>query len=329
MDPEHPKHPEFARVAAKIASDRHGLRLQDALPGLFPALLPSRKSCKKAIERGQVTLNGIPTNTARKVQTGDEVVFQPDDTPPRPLISGVPSQLKWHRPPAADHLFVWKPAGMATSGTGRLHLAAWLAHLAHAGTPDQVAALRAFQPDAMRWPQPVHRLDRATSGWVCIALSLKTAHSIGTAFAEQRVQKTYLALVAGTLTGAGECAHPLEGKSAHTTWRALASGPLPVHGTATLLSVMPTTGRTHQIRKHCAQMGHPIAGEDRYPPLPENGPTPPRYSGHGLFLSAIEIAVPSGDHGKASQASAAAPKKFQRIAWVRAALEKGQATEAS
>ena len=143
MDLELPKHPEFARVAAKIASDRHGQRIQDALHGLFPTLLPSRKSCKKAIERGRIAINGVPSTTARRVQTGDEVVYLPDNAPPRPPGPGAPQHLKWHRPDGADHLFVWKPAGLATSGSGRLNLAAVLAHLAHAGTPDH-AALRAY-----------------------------------------------------------------------------------------------------------------------------------------------------------------------------------------
>ena len=329
MDPERPKHPEFARVAAKIASDRHGLRIQDALPGLFPTLLPSRKSCKKAIERGRIELNGMPATTARKVQTGDEVVYLPDATLPRPPGAGSPSTLKWSRPPGADHLFVWKPAGMATSGNGRMHLAALLAHFAHAGTPDQMDTLRALEPDAMRWPQPVHRLDRGTSGWVCVALSLKAAHSISTAFAARNVRKSYLALVSGTLIGTGECKQPLEGKPALTAWRAMATGPLPVHGTATLREVTPTTGRTHQIRKHCAHMGHPIVGDDLYPSL-ETGEQPAlRYSGHGLFLSAVSLEIPQGDHGISSHASAKAPKKFQRIAWIRKALEQRQATEAS
>ena len=329
MDPERPKDMEFARVVAKILPERHGMRIQDALPGLFPNLLPSRKSCKKAIERGRVILNGVQATTARKVQTGDEVVYLPDDTPPRTPGAGAPSNLKWLRPPKADHLFVWKPAGMATSSHGRSHLAALLAHLAHAGTPQQMATLRAHRPDAMRWPQPVHRLDRSTSGWVCIALNLNTARSISAAFATRQVRKTYLALVAGTLEGSGTCEDPIGGKAALSHWRAIATGPLPVHHTATLLEVAPSTGRTHQIRIHCAHLGHPIVGDDRYPAMEADGQVPPRYSGHGLFLSAVQLEIPKGDHGEASLASAAAPKKFQRIAWIRTALEARQATDAS
>ncbi|MDB4676076.1 RluA family pseudouridine synthase [Flavobacteriales bacterium] len=329
MDLEQPKHPEFATVTAKIGPERHGMRLQDALPGLFPSFLPSRKSCKKAIERGRIALNGVPSATARVVQTGDEIAYLPDASVPPPPGARAPAILKWHRPPGADHLFVWKPAGMATSGHGRFHLAGLLAHWAHAGTPDQKSTLQALRPDAMRWPHPVHRLDRATTGWVCIALTLKNAQGISAAFAEHSVKKTYLALVAGTMTGQGESRHPLNGKPAHTAWRALASGPLPVHGTATLLEVKPTTGRTHQIRKHCTLLGHPIVGEDRYPLVGADETAPPRYSGQGLFLSAVKLEVPSGTHGAPSEASAGAPKKFKRISWVKATLDEGQATEAS
>ena len=184
-------------------------------------------------------------------------------------------------------------------------------------------------PMHLRWPQPVHRLDRVTSGWVCVALNLRTASSIGAAFAAQRIRKSYLALVAGDLDGQGECRLPLEGQTAHTSWNAIASGPLPVHGTATLLRVLPTTGRTHQIRRHCALLGHPIVGEDRYPERVDTGEEPLRYKGNGLFLSAVELHIPAGEHGASSRISADAPKKFRRIAWVKNALSQDQATDAS
>ena len=204
MDLNAPDAPQFASATARVDAKKAGLRIQEALPGMFPEVLPSRKSCRKALDRGDILLNGVVADTARRVQIGDTVTLNVALQPPTPPGKGIPTQFQWHRPPDADYLFVWKPAGLSTSGVGNRHLAGTLAHLAHAGTPAQRTDLRPHQPDALRWPQPVHRLDRVTAGWVCIALTLSTAQSLGQAFAERTVHKKYLALVAGNPENAGQ-----------------------------------------------------------------------------------------------------------------------------
>ena len=99
----------------------------------------------------------------------------------------------------------------------------------------------------------------------------------------------------GGVLEAGDCSVSLDGKSAATQWSPVCSGPLPVHGTATLLNVQPKTGRTHQIRRHLAHMEHPIVGEHLYPKQHEDAvETMERYTGHGLFLSAVGMHIPEG-----------------------------------
>jgi len=314
---------EFARVERTVDASRQGFRLQEALVGMFPVLLPSRKSCKKAIEKGRILLQGKPAGTARFVQGGDVVTFLPQALQKAPHPGpGAPAQIHMVRPKNADYLLAWKPAGLATSGAGRLHLANVLAHLSLEGSPEQRAQLRPHVNDALEFPSPVHRLDRITAGWVCIALNLNAAQSLGHAFAEQRIKKRYLALVDGHVLEAGRCHVALNGKSASTDWSPVCSGPLPVHGTATLLDVQPKTGRTHQIRRHLAHMGHPIVGEHLYPQQHEESLEPlERYSGHGLFLSAVEMFIPEGNHGPAMKVSSPPPRKFSRIPWVGRGVE--------
>lgn len=314
---------EFARVERTVDASRQGIRLQEALVGMFPVLLPSRKSCKKAIEKGRILLHGKPADTARIVQGGDVVTFLPQTFQKAPHPGpGAPAQLRMIRPENADYLLAWKPAGLATSGAGRLHLANVLAHLSSEGSPEQRAQLRPIVNDALEFPAPVHRLDRVTAGWVCIALNLNAAQSLGQAFAEQRIQKRYLALVAGRVLEAGDCSVSLDGKSAATKWSPVCSGPLPVHGTATLLDVQPKTGRTHQIRRHLAHVEHPIVGEHLYPKEHEEAVEPlERYTGHGLFLSAVGMHIPEGDHGPAITVSSPPPRKFSRITWVSRGVE--------
>lgn len=327
MDLKATKHPDFACREATIEPDRAGLRMQDALVGLFPQWLPSRKSCRKALDRGMVELNGVQATTARRVTTGDHILLKlpsPATLDPGP---GAPTNLKTMRGDGADFLFVWKPAGLATSGSGRLNLANIMRFMA---SGDDEGVRRTWAPhrsDALNGPQPVHRLDRNTAGWVCVALNLKAAESLGKAFAERTVTKRYIALVAGT-PDTGDSRLPVDGKEAVTRWFPVAHGALPVHGTATLLDVIIETGRTHQIRRHLAAAGHPIVGEDQYPPPGMDIADTPRYTGHGLFLCALELAIPAGLHGPGMRATGTPPRKFTRIRWVADALRR-QDTEAS
>lgn len=127
-----------------------------------------------------------------------------------------------------------------------------------------------------RW-QLVHRLDRDTTGVLLLARP-KAQESLMKLFADRAVEKKYLALVDGipreeegirdtylvkksafegqTIWGSGGKA---EGLHAMTRWKVLARGK-----NASLLECMPITGRTHQIRVHLAEMGHPILVDRQY-----------------------------------------------------------------
>jgi 23S rRNA-/tRNA-specific pseudouridylate synthase len=318
---------EFATATARIDAKREGMRMQEALVGLFPHWLPSRKSCRKAIDRGEVLCDGHIATTALWVSTGQEVQLVLRKAIPIDPGPGAPRSLKMVRTPDADYVLVWKPAGLATTGSGRLTLARVLAFKADHGLEEEQTMLRPAKRDALPHPHPVHRLDRATSGWVCVALSLNASASLGQSFTERTVEKRYLALVAGTLES-GSSATPIEGQSAKTQWTTLAHGPIPVHGTASLLDIRIETGRTHQIRRHLSERNHPIVGEDLYSAPGMDVQSAPRYSGSGLLLCAYALTIPEGSHGPATRAHGTVPRKFKRFRWVESALA-NQETEAS
>ncbi len=130
---------------------------------------------------------------------------------------------------------------------------------------------------------PVHRLDRATSGILLLALDPETAGLLGKAFQCHVVEKRYLAVVRGWPPAEGSVDRPLrkvrmsrkkvtpaEPQPARTRYRCCDTAELPVtiSGYPTtrlaLVEALPETGRTHQIRRHLKRIDHPIVGDTQY-----------------------------------------------------------------
>ena len=131
-----------------------------------------------------------------------------------------------------------------------------------------------------RWPLPVHRLDRDTSGVLVIARTRGAAQKLTAAFRERDTKKTYWALVKGV---------PRKREDKISTWLVKEQTPdgdrmrIAKHGedgadhavsyyrvveqagqTLSWLEMEPYTGRTHQLRVHAAHIGHPIVGDPKY-----------------------------------------------------------------
>jgi tRNA pseudouridine32 synthase/23S rRNA pseudouridine746 synthase len=136
--------------------------------------------------------------------------------------------------------------------------------------------VQASYPDAL----VVHRLDMATSGLMLFARGPVAQRALSLAFAERRITKRYVAVVAGHLAtsapewgvidlpiGADWHQRPLRkidhlhGKASVTRWRVIAAGP---DRRATRLELEPETGRSHQLRVHLLALGHPILGDALY-----------------------------------------------------------------
>lgn len=264
MNPDEP-------VIHVVPEDPPRLRLDAYALAVFP-WLASRSQAKKAAKQGRLEHNEAKADTARFVRAGDTLTLFPAG-PPRFQVYPLDLEL----PYVDEHVaVVVKPAGLHTSGN--LHRT-----LAHALPPHLPPP---ELPDALPAPWPVHRLDARTSGLVVVARTASARKALGQAFADRAVSKTYRTVVVGHVEGAGTCTEPLDGLRAVTHYRPLrASRSLHV-GWITELEVDLETGRTHQIRRHLAGLGHPVVGDDRYDPNPLRG--------HGLFLRAtrLELAHP-------------------------------------
>ena len=148
-----------------------------------------------------------------------------------------------------------------------------------------------------RAPALAHRLDRDTSGCLVLGRHRKALAELGRLFKGGRVGKTYWAVVEGGPDG-GRRPHRPAARPARRHARlvdeARSAGPAGgydvegdgAHAThLTWLALEPLTGRTHQLRVHCAAMGWPIVGDSIYGNAPRAG-------GPVLHLHAREIVVP-------------------------------------
>jgi 23S rRNA (uracil1939-C5)-methyltransferase len=143
---------------------------------------------------------------------------------------------------------------------------------------------------------PVHRLDVGTSGLVMFARRPDRAAKWAAVLSAASTRKTYIALVRGVTPGKGATSQDLHegGKAlrARTRYRrlAIASG-------QSLLRVVPDQGRTHQIRKHLAAIGHPVVGDDRYGHAPTNRYFTEKYSLDRAFLHCARLELDHPDTG--------------------------------
>jgi 23S rRNA pseudouridine1911/1915/1917 synthase len=149
-------------------------------------------------------------------------------------------------------------------------------------------------------PGIVHRLDKDTSGLLILART-PYAHKVFTGlFADRKIHKTYLALVVGTPPRKGDITiqidrHPTlrtrmaavthSGRPAHTFYTTLEQYPA-----SALLKLNPTTGRTHQIRVHCAHIGHALVGDSVY------GTRSPHIARHALHAHRLVFTFDGIDH---------------------------------
>lgn len=201
----------------------------------------SGKKVKEQLDRGRVTLNGKTERFAKvRLHTGDRVE-----------LSEVESLQKLSFNKGAilfenAHLVIYnKPAGLVCDSNAT------------------------FFPKPLRL---VHRLDQFTTGVLLLAKSDEAEAKLLELFRGREVKKTYLALVDGIVQrDEGVITSHLEkgwqnrwqsapkGLFAETAWKVVKR-----FDDCTLLELHPTTGRTHQIRVHCAEMGHPLIGDALY-----------------------------------------------------------------
>ena len=284
-------------------------RLDKYLVGLLQEF--SRSRIQGLIENGCVDVNGQPAKKAgQTLESGFEVIVRiPPPAPTSLVAEEIPLDVIFEND---DLIVVNKPAGMV------VHPAA--------GHPSGtlVNAVLGYEPDiegigGEERPGVVHRLDKETSGLILMAKNERAHRWLQDQFRLRKVEKTYLALVDGkppTPAGRVEAyigrdpkqrkkmaiVSPSKGREAISEYKTLES-----FNKHTLLEFHPLTGRTHQIRLHCAFLGCPIVGDPIY------GRREPTLEIHRHFLHAAKLKITLPNEKQPSVFEAELPEELVRV----------------
>jgi 23S rRNA pseudouridine1911/1915/1917 synthase len=254
--------------AATITTGIDGERLDRALQRGLPDL--SRSRLKQLILSGQVANDGnVIRDPSRKVRAGQTFVVilpEPDDATPQ--AQAIPLDIRFED---AHLIVIDKPVGLVVHpAPGNPDGTLVNALIAHCG--ESLAGI-----GGVRRPGIVHRLDKDTSGLMVVAKTEATHRALSADFAARRISRAYAAAVWGVpLPATGEIEGNIgrsmtnrkkmavvgaqRGKPAVTRYkveRVFAD-------TAALIECRLLTGRTHQIRVHLAERGHPLIGDPVY-----------------------------------------------------------------
>ena len=265
----------------------------------------------KVIRGGQVRVNGGRIKAGYRLQLDDDVRIPPIRTSqPKPIVVA---------PEQAQHLensvlfedqnllVVNKPAGMAVHGGS--------------GVAGGVIETLRESRQAPRL-ELVHRLDKGTSGCLAVAKNRQTLASLQASFRAREVSKVYHVLVHGawpasvrsvqlrlkryeTAWGERKVRVDHQGQTARTDFEVLQRG-----AAASYLQATLHTGRTHQIRVHCAAQGCPLIGDDKYGSAATRAEMD-QADHHHLGLHAHKLALPY--EGQILKLTAEPPPAFKEL----------------
>jgi 23S rRNA pseudouridine1911/1915/1917 synthase len=269
------------------------VRFNDYCLEHFKDSITSRKGIRKAINRGEFLLDGKSASTGRWVEPGQKIEL---------LFSKEPVGKAFHLELEVlfedEHLAVInKPAGYPVSGNRFKTIENAL----------PVNLTVSQEEDRLISPRPVHRLDSQTSGLLIAAKTHRAQINLGNLFEEKRVQKRYRAIIIGKLERAGKIKTQLEGKVAVTRFQPVSHTPSLHNQWLTRVDLFPETGRTHQLRIHTSEIGHPILGDSLY------GKEGFILRGRGLFLCAVELKFPHPISDESLHLEIDDPGKFEKI----------------
>ena len=274
-----------------VGNGERNIRLEDFLFDRFPNL--SRMYLREIVRDAKCEVNGRLENVGYRLRVGDFIEIDLDPSRETAMLpEAIPLDVVFED---AHLIVVNKPAGMLVHPTHRdkrgtllnalaFHLNAGERERGRKGegekgrrgqaetTDIEVRSLSPSPPLSPTFIRPglVHRLDKQTSGLIVIAKSVAIHRKLAKQFQKKLVEKKYRALVEGNVhEGEGTIEGTIGRYPDEKRWDLKEDGK---HSTSrfrvierfadtTLIELEPVTGRTNQLRIHCASIGHPIVGD--------------------------------------------------------------------
>lgn len=248
----------------KITQEEQGERLDTYL--VSKNILPTRTQVQKLILQEKIKVNGFPSKSSYRVKFQDVVSVEIPE-PSKSVIEPqeIPLDILYED---TDVVVVNKPAGMVVHpGTGNKEGTLVNALLHHCKNLSGIGGV-------LR-PGIVHRLDKDTSGVMVVAKNDQAHLHLSEQFKKRTIGREYQALIFGRMKeDEGNFNQPIgrhphhrkkmsskakKGKEAKTYWKVLKK-----YDQLSLIQANLATGRTHQIRVHFSEAGHPVVGDTTY-----------------------------------------------------------------
>ena len=237
--------------------------------GIFQAAL-TKSALKKALKKRYISVNGVIATSATFINGGECIrlsIIEDEEVSKKKLI--FPLVVLYEDNYLA---IIHKPAGILVSGNSFMTIANALDHnLKRSNLLDSCA------------PQPVHRLDFATTGILLVGKTSSSIRALNKLFENKQVRKTYYAATIGKMDLQGIISSEIEGKESQSSYTLIESVPSERFGMLNLVKLEPETGRRHQLRKHLSSIGNPILGDKEY------GIENQILNGKGLYLHAYSL----------------------------------------
>ena len=234
----------------KVDETVNDQRIFDFVFANCKSVFPSKSSVKRAFKTRRIHLNNNPASSGDWIVHGDTIKIKRNLLVPFKVYN-LDLDIVYE-----DNFIaiINKPAGIAVSGNF------------HKNIQNSLTNNLNISPelDSLDIPRPVHRLDKMTAGLLIIAKTRRAQKYLGSQLEMQKLKKKYIAIVKGSLISSGEIVSPINGLNSITIFKTIQKVKSASYQSMSLVELYPVTGRTHQLRIHLSQLGHPIIGDYTY-----------------------------------------------------------------
>lgn len=268
------------------------IRLQEFGVNIFHRIT-TKSALKKALKKKLIYVNGVVATSATFIMGGELLEYYYEVK----KVTNTRLKLTLDVVYEDDYLaIINKPAGLLVSGNSFKTVAnALVQNLKKSTAPDAIT------------PQPVHRLDYATTGLLLVGKTVSCITALNTLFADKKVLKTYFAVTIGVMKPTGIFTNSVDGKVAVSLFEVVDAISSKRFSRLNLVRLNPKTGRRHQLRKHLLANGTPILGDALYF-LDDL-----KLKGKGLYLHAHALQFCHPVYNTEISISSNLPKKFQKL----------------